>query len=207
MERRANAILNGRKRSTFLSTSLSSQNHSTESSSDLKKNRYAFSLLKKGNKQDLEGKVNCSAENQPAFKVSNHTTIREAVVPKSLVEINKSPGSTSQGLTDSDHMESNSSSQPSTPRARSSHRSDDSTTSKCSDCRHKCDNKTHSEMDNQEDFDDDSAILNEILNEGEGSGSESHEGIVHHADSLSSGSDSGFYHARGKLTLLLRIKM
>ena len=52
-------------------------------------------------------------------------------------------------------------------------------------------------MDNQGDFDDDSAILNEILNEGEGSGSESNEGIMHHSDSLSSGSDSGFYHTRG----------
>ena len=52
-------------------------------------------------------------------------------------------------------------------------------------------------MDNQEDFDDDSAILNEILNEGERSGSESNEGIMHHSDSLSSGSDSGYYHARG----------
>ena len=51
-------------------------------------------------------------------------------------------------------------------------------------------------IDNQEDFDDDSGILNEILN---GSGSESNEGIMHHSDSLSSGSDSGFYHARGTI--------
>jgi hypothetical protein len=99
-------------------------------------------------------------------------------------------------------IESNSSSQPSTPRARSSHRSDDSTASKCSDCRHRCDNKTHSDIDNQGDFDDDSAILNEILNEGEGSGSESNGGIMRHSGSLSSGSDSGFYHARGMYDMI-----
>ena len=94
-------------------------------------------------------------------------------------------------------VESNSSSQPSTPRGRSSHRSNDSTISKCSDCRHKCDNKPSSDLDNHDDFDDDSGILNEILNEGENSGSESNEGMRNLSDSLSSGSDSGFYHARG----------
>ena len=94
-------------------------------------------------------------------------------------------------------VESNSSSQPSTPRARSSHRSNDSTISKCSDCRHKCDTKTSSDLDNHDDFDDDSGILNELLNEGENSGSESNEGMRNLSDSLSSGSDSGFYHARG----------
>ena len=94
-------------------------------------------------------------------------------------------------------VESNSSSQPSTPRGRSSHRSNDSTISKCSDCRHKCDNKPSSDLDNHDDFDDDSGILNEILNEGENSGSESNEGLRNLSDSLSSGSDSGFYHARG----------
>ena len=39
--------------------------------------------------------------------------------------------------------------------------------------------------------------MNEILNEGENSGSESNEGMRNLSDSLSSGSDSGFYHARG----------
>ena len=52
-------------------------------------------------------------------------------------------------------------------------------------------------MDNQGDFDDDSGILNEILNEGEISGSENSGGTMHHSDSVSSGSDSGFYHSRG----------
>ena len=94
--------------------------------------------------------------------------------------------------------ESSSSSQPSTPRTRSSHRSSESTSSKCSNCRHKCDNKASPGLDNQNDFDDDSGILNEILNEGEISGSENSGRIMHHSDSLSSGSDSGFYHSRGK---------
>ena len=95
-------------------------------------------------------------------------------------------------------IESSSSSQPSTPRTRSSHRSSESASSKCSNCRHRCDNKASSELDNQNDFDDDSGILNEILNEGEISGSENSGRIMHHSDSLSSGSDSGFYHSRGK---------
>merc|ERR1712223_205965 len=40
-------------------------------------------------------------------------------------------------------------------------------------------------------------ILNELLNEGEISGSENSARTMHHSDSLSSGSDSGFYHSRG----------
>ena len=47
MERRANAILNGRKRSTILSTSASAKPKSDESTTDVKKHRYAFSTLLK----------------------------------------------------------------------------------------------------------------------------------------------------------------
>ena len=94
-------------------------------------------------------------------------------------------------------LDSTTNSQPSTPRARSSPRSNDSTSSKCSDCRRRCENKDNCDAENQGDFDDDSGILNEIMNEGEGSGSESNEAVMRHSDSLSSGSDSGYYNARG----------
>ena len=63
MERRANAILNGRKRSTILSTSASTKPKSTESTSDAKKNRYTFTLLKKGNKQVSESKLKSDDNN------------------------------------------------------------------------------------------------------------------------------------------------
>ena len=63
MERRANAILNGRKRSTILSTSAPTKPKSTESTSDAKKNRYTFTLLKKGNKQVSESKLKSVDDN------------------------------------------------------------------------------------------------------------------------------------------------
>ena len=55
MERRANAILNGRKRSTILSTSNSSKQKSNETAtSELRKTRYTFSLLRKSISQDSD---------------------------------------------------------------------------------------------------------------------------------------------------------
>ena len=58
MERRANAILNGRKRSTILSTSNSSnlmkQKSNETTTSELRKTKYTFSLLRKSISQDSD---------------------------------------------------------------------------------------------------------------------------------------------------------
>ena len=97
MERRANAILNGRKRSTILSIASKTKSNET-SSSELKKNKYTFSLLKKGNRQnDSDAKLNYEAKNHQTTKVKHPPYINKSLAENDLVEINKS---TSQGPTD-----------------------------------------------------------------------------------------------------------
>ena len=102
MERRANAILNGRKRSTILSTAISSKTKSNESSSDVKKNRYTFSLLRKGSRQESDDKLNYDVKNHQGFKLPIQSEVKESLVQKDRAEINKSPSLTVQGSTGSD---------------------------------------------------------------------------------------------------------
>ena len=91
MERRANAILNGRKRSTILSTSASAKPKSDESTSDVKKHRYAFTLLKKGNKQDSDSKLSLDATKSSTIC----STLKQPIIPKDRIELNESSSFTS----------------------------------------------------------------------------------------------------------------
>ena len=102
MERRANAILNGRKRSTILSTAASSKAKSNESSSDVKKNRYTFSLLRKSSRQESDDKTSYDVKNHQGFKQINQSEVKESLVQKDRAEINKSPSLIVQGSTGSD---------------------------------------------------------------------------------------------------------
>ena len=107
MERRANAILNGRKRSTILSTAASAKPKSNETTADVKKNRYTFTLLKKGScKQDSEIKLGNDVKTQQSSDGKTYTTMKQPLVPKARAEINESPCFTPQGPLDSDLMES-----------------------------------------------------------------------------------------------------
>ena len=101
MERRANAIFSGRKRSNFLSTTVSSNLKSEEASSDVKKNRYTFSLIKKGNKHDINTTANCDGKKQQDTPTNKKSTTNEPLVQKEDAEINKQSSSTEQGTTDS----------------------------------------------------------------------------------------------------------
>ena len=102
MERRANAILNGRKRSTILSTSISSKPKSNDSSSDVKKNRYTFSLLRKGSRQESDDNLNFDIKKHQGFKLTNQSEVKESLEEKDRADMNKSPSLTVQGSTGSD---------------------------------------------------------------------------------------------------------
>ena len=107
MERRANAILNGRKRSTILSTAASTKPKSNETTSDVKKNRYTFTLLKKASsKQDSESKLCQDVKNQQSSDGKNYPTMKQPLVPKARAEVNESPCFTPEAPLDTDLLES-----------------------------------------------------------------------------------------------------
>ena len=104
MERRANAIFNGRNRSNFSSKTESSKSNSNEASLDTKKNRYTFSLIKKGHKQDVNSTANHDGKKQQDTPANNQSKTNESLVQKEHVEINKQSSSIEQGTTDSRFM-------------------------------------------------------------------------------------------------------
>ena len=106
MERRANAILNGRKRSTILSTSNSSKQKSNETTtSELRKTKYTFSLLRKSISQDSDMTKEYDDFNEQGKQSKSQPKMNQSLISENEIDGLRNPSmlpaQTSQAATNS----------------------------------------------------------------------------------------------------------
>ena len=106
MERRANAILNGRKRSTILSTSNSSKQKSNETTtSELRKTKYTFSLLRKSISQDSDMTKEYDDFNEQGKQLKCQAKTNQSLISQNEIDVLRNPSmlpvQTSQSATNS----------------------------------------------------------------------------------------------------------
>ena len=101
MERRANAILNGRRRNNFPPAAASLKSKPNDISLDVKKNKHTFSLTKKGNNQETNIMPQLNGIMQQSFMVKNRSKSIDTLSENAHIVINAQKSSTERGTSNS----------------------------------------------------------------------------------------------------------
>lgn len=101
MERRANEILNGRRRNNFPPKAVSLKSKPNDASLDVKKNKHTFSLTKKGNNQEINTTPQFDGMMQQATTAKNRSKSIETLAENAPIVISPQKSSTEKGTSNS----------------------------------------------------------------------------------------------------------